>query len=200
MRLLTLTKWLVLGGSAAALLNRSRSNRSVTAQDSTAPKSTEPDLMPASMDIDPGDPVQGFDEASELGVDPLDVDAMSSADAEAAQDLALLETELDERAMELDTPAETQYEAIEESLATKDDGDLYGVHTPAAFDRDLPDGDTSFNEGENWVEALSASATEFGPGAEQDVDVTDDGDEPPHRTDTRDIPVADRGSAGIRGM
>jgi hypothetical protein len=44
---------------------------------------------------DPGDPVQGFDEAIELQGSPLDVDVLSNEDLEAAQDLARLEVELD---------------------------------------------------------------------------------------------------------
>ena len=45
---------------------------------------------------DPRDPVQSLEDASELQVTPLDVDALSTADVEAAQDLALLESELDD--------------------------------------------------------------------------------------------------------
>jgi hypothetical protein len=45
---------------------------------------------------DPRDPVQGFDEVSELQVTPLELDAQSHDDAEAAQDLAGLASEIDE--------------------------------------------------------------------------------------------------------
>jgi hypothetical protein len=164
---------------------------------------------------DPRDPVQGFDEISELQVEPLDVDALSQVDVEAAQDLAGLETEIDERSgaeLELDhvhviDPATgVEVDDVVEIFdpgQPRDAGDLYGVHTPAALDRQHPDDDTAFNEGQNWVEALETSAIEYGPEPEQTLDdVVDDEDilSPPHRSDKRDRPVADYGSGGRRGL
>jgi hypothetical protein len=164
---------------------------------------------------DPRDPVQGFDEVSELQVTPLDVDALSQDDVEAAQDLAGLESEIDER-----TGAELELEHMHvhtegtgddvddvielvEPARAHDAGDLYGAHTPPALDRKHPDDDRAFDEGQNWVEALETSAIEYGPEPERALDdVVDDEDvlNPPHPSDTRDRPVADHGSGGRRGL
>lgn len=78
------------------------------------------------------------------------------------------------------------------------DTDLYGVHTPKAADRNIPENDRAFDEGENWIEALEQRAAEGGPEPEHSVAVVDENDEPP-RGDHRDRPVADRGSGGDRG-
>jgi hypothetical protein len=56
------------------------------------------------------------------------------------------------------------------------------------------------NDGETWMEALDASATEFGPAPESDVDVVDEQDVPPHPSDVKDTPVADHGSGGRSGV
>lgn len=150
------------------------------------------------MDIDPADPVQGLDEAGAMHLQELDVDARVTAEYEIAQDLAGV-VDYDEAAVELDTPSLTDMDAIAGSISG-DDGVLYGVHTPRAVDRNLADGDTSFEDGENWIEALQASAVENGAEPEREIDVVDDLFDPPHPTDTRDIPVADRGSGGPRGL
>jgi hypothetical protein len=63
-----------------------------------------------SFASDPADPVQGFDEASELRGIPLEVDALSQADLEAAQDLAGLESELEAQSR---TDAEAAQELVE---------------------------------------------------------------------------------------
>lgn len=196
MRLLKLSKWLVLGGGAAALLlgaRRVAPRRAVRARDDR--RRGLDDLRP-----DPRDPVQGFDTLPELGADPLAFDAMSMADVETAQDLAALETDIDDRARELDTPSQTELDAVDASFGGHDTGDLYGVHTPRATDRDIPDDRAAMDAGENWIEALQTSAVEGGVEVEHEVDVVDEVDEPPHPTDTRDIPVADRGSAGPGGV
>jgi hypothetical protein len=164
---------------------------------------------------DPTDPLQRLDEAPELEVTPLSVDAVSAADLAAADDLAILEGDLDETA-DRDTAVIAQAEAdetavISEALACdgdepaheRDAGDLYGAHTPAAQDRDHPDDDRAFEVGENWLEALEASAAENGPEPERGLDdVVDDEDvlHPPHPSDTRDRPVADHGSGGRAGL
>jgi hypothetical protein len=165
--------------------------------------------------LDPTDPLQRLDEAPELQVTPLSVDAVSAADLAAADDLAILEDDLDETA-ERDTAvialAEADETAViseavacdgEEPAHERDAGDLYGAHTPAAQDRDHPDNDRAFDAGENWLEALEASAAENGPEPERGLDeVVDDEDvlHPPHASDTRDRPVADHGSGGRAGL
>jgi hypothetical protein len=164
---------------------------------------------------DPSDPLQRLDEAPELEVTPLSVDAVSAADLAAADDLAILEDDLDETA-DRDTAvvalAEADETAViseavacdgEEPAHERDAGDLYGAHTPAAQDREHPDDDRAFDTGENWLEALHASAVENGPEPERGLDdVVDDEDvlHPPHASDTRDRPVADHGSGGRAGL
>jgi hypothetical protein len=134
------------------------------------------------------------------------------ADAEAAEDLAGLEVELETEAA---SAAETDDEAAErdseiipgvpvvEPGRRGDDAELYGAHTPAAADRDHPDDDQAFNDGQNWLEALATSAVESGPEPERDLtDIVDDEDvlAPPHASAARDTPVADHGSGGRRGL
>lgn len=190
MRLLRYSKWFALGGAALWLYRQhARAERGAIGRDDAS-------LLRSEYAADPRDPVQGLDEAAELRVSDLDYDAMSRADAEAASDLAALSADLDERAgMDEVDPTQTI-----PPQQVRDAGELYGVHTPIAADRDIPDGDRSFDEGENWLESLQASATEMGPEPEADLDVEDDQDVPPHPSDRRDIPVADRGSAGPRGV
>lgn len=133
-----------------------------------------------------------FDEVSDLEVSPLDVDALSNEDVEAAQDLAALENEADD-AVELEL----------EPARPGDAGDLYGGHTPVAVDRVHPDDDRAVADGQNWVEALETSAIENGaaPGRPLD-DIVDDEEilRTPHRSSHRDTPVADLGSGGCRGL
>lgn len=168
------------------------------------------------------DPLQRFDEVPELEVTPLDVDAVSQAEVVADEDLAILEDDLDETAdrdtaviaqTEADETAvisdavacaeEEEGEEIDEPAHERDAGDLYGAHTPPAQDREHPDDDRAFESGENWLEALQASAVENGPEPERGLDdVVDDEDvlHPPHPSDTRDRPVADHGSGGRPGL
>lgn len=83
------------------------------------------------------------------------------------------------------------------------DGDLYGVHVAAAADRELPDDDRAFDEGENWLEALEASAAEIGPDdPARPLDMLDESDRGGgrRRGATSDTPVADLGSGGPRGL
>ncbi|TMQ13347.1 MAG: hypothetical protein E6J90_28730 [Deltaproteobacteria bacterium] len=166
---------------------------------------------------DPGDPVQGFDEVAELQVMPLDVDALSRSDVEAAQDLAGLESELEgdgsgeggggaasagDEVIEL-TQRKTVAEAdVDPRGRPHDAGDLYGAHTPVAADRAHPDDDRAFDDGQNWLEALAASAAENGSEPEHEIEIVDDEDvlSPPHASDTRDRPVADHGAGGPRGL
>jgi hypothetical protein len=89
----------------------------------------------------------------------------------------------------------------------KDTGELYGVRTPHAADRDLsaPEDRDAFkgaDRGENWTEALAEHATEGGPSPEEEVVIVDDSD--PERghspSESGDRPVADKGSGGPGGM
>lgn len=148
------------------------------------------DADPATLPNDPTDPLQNLDEAVELRGVPLAVDAMPDVEAEADQDLAAFESDLE--VLDADLVSEE-----------RDTGDLYGAHTPTAVDREHPDDDRAFDDGQNWIEALETSAVENGPTPEEDLsEIVDDEDvlEPPHASDNRDIPVADRGSAGRGGL
>jgi hypothetical protein len=81
-------------------------------------------------------------------------------------------------------------------------GELYDSHLVSAVDRELPDEDDAQADGENWLEHLEASAAELGPEPERALDPLDDSDPHAghHKTDRNDTPVADRGSAGPRGL
>ena len=156
---------------------------------------------------DPRDPVQSLDEASELQGTPLDLDALSHADVEAAEDLAGLENELDDLAVATEAQLEPGIDVDEvielDRPVRRDGGDLYGAHTPAAVDRTHPDDDRAFDEGQSWTEALETSAIENGAEPGRPLDEIVDDDEilqPPHASDTRDRPVADLGSGGRRGL
>lgn len=175
------------GGIAAYMFSRRQS----------AAARAKPDPMAA----DPADPVQGFDELNPLQLDSLDVDAMSMVDSDVDVELASVESSIDEEAMELDPPEATTLDTIEQSA--HDVGNLYGGHTPRAEDREHPDEDIAMGAGENWIEALEASATEYGPVAETELDAIVDDDDiyaPPHASDSEDTPVADRGSGGPGGI
>jgi hypothetical protein len=152
---------------------------------------------------DPADPVQSLHEVAELQVMPLDFDAQSQRDAEAAQDLASLEIDVDETA-DRDDSVITMADIENVGVAPgRDAGELYGVHTPAAVDRTHLDDDRAFADGQNWLEALETSAIENGADPEHELDdILDDRDvmRGPHASDTRDRPVADHGSGGRRGL
>lgn len=185
MRLRTLFKILAVGVSAGAITQFLRGRRT-TPTDDLAP--------------DPSDPVQRFDNAADFEVDALEVDALSTEDMEAAQDLAVLEVDLDRIVGEDEV---IQLADIDDVAVVRDGGDLYGVHTPAAVDRSHPDNDQAFVEGQNWIEALETSAIENGAEPEQELaDIADDEDllRAPHPSISRDIPVADFGSGGRRGL
>lgn len=186
MRLRTLFKLLALGLSAGAISQLLRGRRT-TPTDDLAP--------------DPSDPVQRFDDASDMNVDTLAVDAMSTDDIEAAQDLAGLEADLDR--VVRDDEIAVELVDIDDVAPVRDGGDLYGAHTPAAVDRVHPDNDQSFVDGQNWIEALETSAIENGAEPEQELsDIVDDEDllRAPHPSLGRDTPVADFGSGGRRGL
>jgi hypothetical protein len=164
------------------------------------------------VDIDPGDPAQQLDEASEFHVDPLDVEARPSAEATADIDLAIELAEEEEGTSEEDEALGLEEErapTADEIAArtSKDVGDLYGVHMPRASDPELASDDLeSFQDatfGESFTEELLAKATEGGPTPEHEVDVVDDSDanHPTHHaTESGDRPVADKGSGGPGGL
>jgi hypothetical protein len=86
--------------------------------------------------------------------------------------------------------------------AVRDEGELYGVHTPRAADRTLPDDDAAFSRGQNWIEALEERSAEGGPLPEHEIDVVDDTDEEHTHpnSETKDRPIADLGSGGRGGL
>jgi hypothetical protein len=84
--------------------------------------------------------------------------------------------------------------------AYRDEGDLYGVHTPAASDRTLPDDDRAFESGQNWIEALEERSAEGGPLPEHEIDVVDEADDKHPHTERKDRPIADLGSGGRGGL
>jgi len=169
MRLRTLIMPLALGLAARAVIRHQRARQA--ARDAGARRA-------CGVASESGDLVQGFDETVELQGTPLEVDALSIDDAEAAQDLASLEAEIEAEEAEIDAEideleaeeaekAEIDEEDEEEEIegsddatiervdadvvaASRDAGDLYGGHTPPALDRDLPDDDLAAAEGQTW--------------------------------------------------
>jgi hypothetical protein len=117
--------------------------------------------------------------------------APESADVDVDVDVAADSAQLDD---DEDTTPTARMAAV------PDQGELYGVHTPAAADRHIPDNDASFEVGQNWIEALEERAAEGGPEPEQEVDVEDEADDVHPHTDTRDRPIADLGSGGRGGL
>jgi len=195
MRLRTLITPVALGLAAHAVLRHRRNQRARRAAHDAGARRAD------SFANDPRDPVQGFDEPSELQGTPLEVDAQSIEDAVAAQDLAGLEADVDQ--IVSDDDAAIELVDIEVASPARDAGDLYGAHTPPADDRALPDDDRAAAEGQNWIEALETSAIENGAEPERELDaIVDDEDvlRPPHPADMRDTPVADHGSGGRRGL
>jgi hypothetical protein len=137
------------------------------------------------------DPVQGFEQPSAFHVDPLDLDVELIEDAQII---------IDDSDLDLDDP---EGEEIE-TQRTRDVGDLYGMHTPPATDKDLarpePEGYEHADEGENWLEALEETSAEGGPEPERESVADDEVYRAPHPTEFRDRPVADKGSGGRGGM
>jgi hypothetical protein len=165
----------------------------------------EPVSVPDNFDVDPADPLQSIDEVTALHVEELGYDAMSTADAQANGDINVMEVGVEEEAEEdeavSDPPGVQTLDDIEANA--RDVGDLYGVHTPRADDRQHLDGDASMDEGQNWIEALEEDSVEGGPTAEVGVEDVVDDDEvyaAPHASDSSDTPVADRGSGGPAGI
>jgi hypothetical protein len=166
------------------------------------------------VDVDPEDPSQQLDDLGEFHIEPLAVEAQPTVETSEDFDLASAEnvegeSELDEEALELDTPSQTTADAYAE--AAEETGELYGVRTPhagdpnlaAAEDRDSFEGSW---RGETWLESLEEHAVEMGPVPEEEVVIIDDSDveHPDHRghhpTEGGDRPVADKGSGGPGGL
>ena len=116
------------------------------------------------------------------------------AEADAAHDLATLD--VDQLAYGEDaTPI-----PVDDEVTIKDGGDLYGVRLPAAADRHQLDNDEAMATGQNWIESLETHAAEGGPEPEQELDILDEEDLVKSSADSKDRPIADRGSAGPRGL
>ncbi|MBA3459712.1 MAG: hypothetical protein H0T46_07110 [Deltaproteobacteria bacterium] len=110
-----------------------------------------------------------------------------------------VEAALEDQPGDFDEPEMTSLDEMEASA--HDVGDLYGAHTPRAGETEHRDGDVSFNEGQNWLEALESDAVEFGTAdPERPLDMYDEQDRGPHQGDHKDRPVADRGSGGAGGL
>jgi hypothetical protein len=105
----------------------------------------------------------------------------------------------------IEEPDETNSEAYA-TATKKDSGDLYGVHTPHAEDKDGKSRDQEeykdADEGENWLETLEKQSAEGGAEPEEELDVIDDSDPEGghHPTESGDRPVADKGSGGRSGL
>ena len=171
--------------------------------------------QPSIVDVDPEDPAQTLDDAGQFSV--LEVDAEPAAEAEADVEAAAAEiaaeeqetedSEVDARGREVDTPAETTADAYADAIDGDDTGELYGLHTPHAADRDLDktadqESFVDSEQGETWLETLEKKAAEGGAEAEEDLEVVDNSDEHTghHSTESGDRPVADKGSGGEGGL
>jgi hypothetical protein len=154
--------------------------------------------QPSIVDIDPEDPAQLLDDAGQYSIVDLDVEAQPQAEADAELDAAV-------EASEIDTPQDTTADAYAEEA--DDTGDLYGIHTPRAADRDLDKTESQetfadAEQGEHWLETLGKKAAEYGAEPEEELDVIDDSDEHRghHSSESGDRPVADKGSGGDGGL
>jgi hypothetical protein len=123
----------------------------------------------------------------------------ADAEIEAALDLASLD--IDEEAGEIEVAEPEVFDAGESSR--EDIGQLYGVSTPRAEERDHLDNDMAMETGQNWLEALETDSVEDGSEPEKPLNITDDADVDHSSLDALsddDIPVADRGAGGPAGL
>jgi hypothetical protein len=112
-----------------------------------------------------------------------------------------IEAALDLASLDIDEPPLPEIDSsVDVADVARDTGDLYGVHTIPAVDRTHLDNDASFDEGQNWLEALETDSVEFGAEPERPLDMSDDLGAPGHKGDTKDTPVADRGAGGPGGL
>jgi hypothetical protein len=166
--------------------------------------------QPSIVDIDPEDPSQLLDDAGQYSIVDLGVEAQPQAEADAELDAAVEAADADEAdeeldASEIDTPQDTTADAYAEEA--DDTGELYGVHTPRAADRDLDmtadrEEFVDSDQGETWLETLGKKAAEGGADAERELEVIDDSDDHRghHSTESGDRPVADKGAGGDGGL
>jgi hypothetical protein len=165
------------------------------------------DQLAVSRDIATSDEVA--DDIVEAAIDDADDEVEAATQAEIAEDLAALDgvqiakgdnlTSLDvDQLSEVDTD-DVDTSPFPTEVAEKDGGDLYGLRIAAASDREQMDDDESFETGQSWTESLHTHAAEGGPEPEHDVDIVDDRDVPTSSADSKDRPIADRGSGGRRG-
>lgn len=219
MRLKTLSRWLLLALATAWIVQHRRRVASRLAGGVRGRLARDDGAAERDAEIWPGRreqsiPAQAIDEAGGFQVDVSAV-AFSDDDLQVASDLEVIDADIlaedlgpSEIRQDLHRPSndiDWRASIDVDQLAVADPahgdaGELYGAHIVPAANTDLPNNDTSFNEGENWIESLEHTAAEDGPVPERELDMMDTEDEPPHRTDRRDIPVADRGSAGPRGL
>lgn len=104
-------------------------------------------------------------------------------------------------------PEEAEKAEPDEDQPHRDTGELYGLRTPHASDREISagedhDGFIGAESGENFLESLEEHAAEMGPLPEEEVVVVDDSDPQRghHSTEGGDPPVADKGSGGPGGL
>lgn len=147
------------------------------------------------VDLDPEDPTQLLDEAGQFSVVDLELEAQPHAEADADLDAAVATTAED-------------YSDIIDATDIGDAGDLYGVHVPRASDpqSDIRGDREAFDaesDGEHMFDSLQRKMTENGTAdPEEDVRFEDASDrQGGHRkSDTRDRPIADKGSGGKSGL
>ena len=204
----TVSKVLLLGAGAGAIAllaggtrDRRRPHRRVVsvpprhrARPAPADDSAETgefDAIPSGMISDFADPqIAGIDEVVEYHVEVID---------ERNVDPVTLDAALTDPSLGADVAPGSELDEIE--ALVHDTGNLYGIQTQRASDREPPTDQISGERGESWTEALEATSIENGPEPEAELEAIDDEDvdAPPHPTDTRDIPVADRGAGGPAG-
>ena len=180
MRARRFTTWLVLGIAVTLAYVVRRSRRAAwrhaapPAQEAAPPAgapAAEPEVSAVPADLDLDRVASAIDEVGGMHVEEL---------GDAAESAAI----------------------YGDRRAARGSGELYDLHLPPAADREVADDDQAQGEGQNWLERLETSTAELGPEPERELDIIDDSDPHPghHKTDTDDTPVADRGSAGPRGL
>lgn len=185
----TLSKLLLVGGALAVMANRSkrrRPRRRVVSAPARRAKQSAPARVPDAepyLELDIEDAlIEGIDEVTVFHVERLE------------------DTGLVDPPNEADVPPRSELDEIE--ALVHGTGELYGMHTPPAVDREPPEDRVAAERGESWIEALEELSVENGPEPEHELNVIDDEDvdRPPHASDARDTPVADRGSGGPGGV
>lgn len=204
MRVKRLTTWLVLG-LAVALAYALRGGGRGRGRRRRAPRrwivpSPAPRTTPAQVD---GGALGRPDVEGELFVEALSDGALDPA---GDLDVGLTEPGLGDGEAygvpDVDPGEPSRAERYGSRRAGLGGGDLYGVHVVPAVDRDLPDSDRSFDDGETWLEHLETTSAELGAEPEHVLDMSDDSDPRGghHKSATSDTPVADHGSGGPRGL